>query len=236
MLDWNIRISDEIEMVENKGEVEVFYFPKTIDFSTMNGTINFVLTSINYILKYGNRNVEANRYLRKIRGILSKISIDNVRYDNSTDFEEYKKAVSKVLMLTIDKERIKQNEGYFGTLEDVNIKEKQILVVRRKDLRGRELERTPEYIKFKDYVEHFILVQLDYMRLCKDTKAHLISEYNCHIEIVTAVNYLISAAGYLCRCGGSTNIDGLFVSDRMEMENLINLAEVVVKRIKYVQF
>lgn len=236
MLNWSNRIKNEIKEIENKNNIDVFYFPTTIDFRVIDGHINFTIVVINYILKYGKRNAETNRQLRKISGRLSKISREVVLYEEGTDFGEYQRSVSKLLDMKINKERISENNGYFGSLDDISETVDMLLILRYKDLRGKELESTPEYDKFNDYVEYFLLNQLDSIRLSKESKSYLISEYGCHIEIVIAANYLINAANYLCRCLGGYNADGLYFSDKMEIERAIEIADITIKRIKHMQY
>lgn len=175
--------------------------------------------------------------------MLSKF-YENTYYSDTSDFEDYKLRVSNLLSSHINRAVISINNGYFGKWNTDT--ETHLVVLRTKDLRYREsydipeeddfkkYYDTPNIADFKEFVANEIVKQISSIRLDKDTKQYLVSKYDCHIEIVIALNYLAEVTDYLFRCLGSRQVN-LYYSDIMEVETRLNVVPLIIKRIKNIK-
>ena len=96
-------------------------------------------------------------------------------------------------------------------------------------------EDSTDISPFNKYVESELIRQGNKLFLSNSRKsATNISSSGCHIDLIVALNTLISALLYLCNCYSNSCQNIMHDYDKAIIEERLFAAEVITKRIKYV--
>lgn len=229
MINWSSRLSNKNTLIGK----DVYILPSHITFKNMDGYIHFAILTINVFLET-DINKEAKGYMRKIRGMLSKLLLVNTLYDEKKEtYVIYCEHMSRLMGTKINKEVIEKNKGVFKKFDD--IEDEYLVVIRGSDYNKDYFDRENEEKDFLLYVADSLLSSLNSFKIDNERlqgNNWYLSEQGCHIEIIFSINMLLQSLTYLLNCRGSKEKE-LFWSDKHEINRKLDLVNNTMKHIKH---
>lgn len=229
MLLWSHKISEED--IESFQGADIYCMPNTISFVSLDGTLRFAMSVINYELSLG-VNRDTRLILNKINRYLSKLLLVNTEYLEGSDYKEYCKRMSRLLKVPTDYKEINSNKGKFSKMFKER-PEKNIIFVIRSNVYYKGKREIEEVEDFKLYVEQELLNQMQGFNISVNTlPGSFMTEYDCHVELLVGIRYIWSALLRLCNTREKYSENGLMFYDLLEINQRLEMFELTLKRIE----